>query len=513
MELWTYFVSYISAFLDLLFFNSPSLFSKRLDPKRDPAKTTDEPIDATNTHVGSRDQDPTVDTFPLTEEQINAQIEEFIGSINEEAVCDLASRHRGQAPCTVLGRDRGSFNVCFFVRFGTDDARWVVRVPLEPVVVNSWAKLQSEVATLRFILNNTTIPVPRVRAFGTEAALIPGSSEAPSFLICDYIPGVPLLMKTLVEAPQDRRRQFYSELIDILAQLYNVEFATAGSLMPDPAGKPEPIVGEILSLPANELFRDRPGLQSTAVLPEGQYMAYHHHVLSETYRLPTQDLSQDQVQMELFAIESLAKLIKSTEPAHSAETFVLAHLDLRCHNIIITEDLHIRGIIDWEFSGTIPRRLFTPPPWLTGHDSSAAWACPPRAPILHHQLYPEFLKVLEEKSTSDSNCAGLWEEWKDDPELWFSLAQILRRPSCLTQLYYRSIFPRLFENLNHKVQVPRFFEDVENVSLALEARHRIKQSNCYTQYLKDQGLFIDDDEESQQRIQEFITKAKEVLNK
>ncbi|RSL57397.1 hypothetical protein CEP54_008305 [Fusarium duplospermum] len=484
----------------------------RSSPKRGLAKTTDEPIDAINTPVGSQDRGPTVDTFPLTEEQINDQIEEFIGSINEEAVCDLASRYHGQAPCTVLGRDRGSFNVCFFVRFDNDDVQWVVRVPLKPVVVNSWAKIQSEVATLRFILNNTTIPVPRVRAFGTEATLIPGSSESLPFLICDYIPGVPLPMKTLVEAPQDRRKQFYGELINILAQLYDIEFATAGSLMPDPAGKPEPIIGEILSLPANELFRDRPGLQSTTPLPGGQYMAYHHHVLSETYRLPTEDLSEDQVQMELFAIESLVKLIRSTESAHSTETFVLAHLDLRCHNIIITEDLHIRGIIDWEFSGTIPRRLFTPPAWLTGHDSSAAWACPPRAPVMHFQLYPEFLKVLEEKSTFDSSCAALWEEWKDDPELWFSLAQILRRPSCLTQLYYRSIFPHFFENLDYKVHVPRFFEDVENVNLALEAKHRIKQSICYTQYLKDRGLFIDD-EESQQRIQEFIAKAKEVLNK
>ncbi|KAJ4310989.1 hypothetical protein N0V84_010688 [Fusarium piperis] len=475
------------------------------------AKTTDQSIDATNTPVGSRDHDATTDTFPLTQEQTNSQIEEFIDSINEDAICDLASRYRGQGPCTVLGRDRGSFNVCFFVHFGTDNVRWVVRVPLKPVVVNPWAKIQSEVATLRFIQDNTTIPVPRVRAFGTEATLIPGSSEAPSFLICDYIPGVPLQMKALVEAPQDQRKQFYGELIDILAQLYSIEFATAGSLIPNPAGKSEPAVGDIISLPANELLMDRPGLQSTTAHTDGQYMAYHHHVLSETYRLPTQDLSEDQVQLELFAIESLAKFIKSAEPAQSAGPFVLSHLDLRCHNVIITGDLHMRGIIDWEFSGTIPRRLFTPPPWLTGHDSSAAWACPLTAPVMHFQLYPEFLEVLQEKSTFDSNCAQLWKEWKHVPELWFSLAQILRRPSCLTELYYRSMFPRLFEDSDYKVQVPKFFKDVDDSGLALEAKHRIEQSICYTRYLKDQGLFIEDEES--QRIQEFIVKAKEILKK
>lgn len=316
-------------------------------------------------------------------------------------------------------------------------------------------------------------------------------------------------MKTLVEAPQDRRKHFYSELIDVLAQLYSVEFATAGSLMPAPAGKSEPVVGDILSLPANELLMDRPGLQSTTARTDGQYMAYHHRVLSETYRLPTQDLSEDQAQLELFAIESLAKLIEPAESARSAGPFVLSHLDLRCHNIIVTQELHIRGIIDWEFSGTIPRRLFTPPPWLTGHDPSAAWACPLTAPVMHFQLYPEFLEVLREKSTSSSDCARLRKAWEDDPELWFSLAQILRRPSCLVQLYYDSMFPRLFKDSDYKVQVPKFFKDIHDGGLALEAKHRMEQSICYTQYLKDQGLFTEDEESP--RIQEFIAKAKEIL--
>lgn len=128
--------------------------------------------------VGSRHHDATADTFPLTWEQTNAQIEEFIDSISEEAICDLASRYRGQGPCTVVGRDRGSFNVCFFVRFDTDTdhdhARWVVRVPLEPVVVDSWAKTQSEVATLRqasiFLLEITAEADSNLLAASSETA-------------------------------------------------------------------------------------------------------------------------------------------------------------------------------------------------------------------------------------------------------------------------------------------------------------------------------------------------------
>lgn len=79
----------------------------------------------------------------------------------------------------------------------------------------------------------------------------------------------------------------------------------------------------------------------------------------------------------------------------------LAHLDLRCGNITITEDLRIHSIIDWEFTGTVPRHLFTPPPWITGHDLAAVAAIP------HSRIYSEFLEVLGAKSTTTRDCAKL----------------------------------------------------------------------------------------------------------
>lgn len=51
-----------------------------------------------------------------------------------------------------MNKDSGSFNVCFFVEFDQDGPQWIVRVPIEPAVVNPWDKLLSEVTTIQYAL-------------------------------------------------------------------------------------------------------------------------------------------------------------------------------------------------------------------------------------------------------------------------------------------------------------------------------------------------------------------------
>ena len=90
---------------------------------------------------------------PLTVEQTERRRKDFIGSIDPGAVCRLATRHHGSMPCRMFRTEpaSGSFNVCYFVEFPSDGTRWVVRVPIAPVIQDVWAKLQSEVATMRYV--------------------------------------------------------------------------------------------------------------------------------------------------------------------------------------------------------------------------------------------------------------------------------------------------------------------------------------------------------------------------
>lgn len=114
-----------------------------------PEAEADEIKDCTPTSPSDNNTSP---TFPLTEEQINSSIQKFIDSVNKAAVCELVSRHNGGKRCQVINQQNGSFNLCFFVQFHSDesdDTTWVLRIPISPAVCNAWDKLVSEVITMR----------------------------------------------------------------------------------------------------------------------------------------------------------------------------------------------------------------------------------------------------------------------------------------------------------------------------------------------------------------------------
>ncbi|PTB81723.1 phosphotransferase [Trichoderma longibrachiatum ATCC 18648] len=423
----------------------------------------DEPItDGPHDSINSRPSDMMADNYPPSGEQLEERIVEFIDSIIESAVCRLASKYNGQKPCSIIGSSRGSFNVCFFVRFGVENATWVVKVPLEPVVLDPWAKVQSEAATMRYIQKKTTIPIPAVHAYGNDAELLQGGSKPQALFICEYISGQSLSMKNFANAPEDQRKHLYNDLFHILTQLYGLQFPVAGSLMPNPDNDAEPIIGPIQCMAANELYR--------VVRPQ---------------RNP----STNQAKIELFAIDSLTNQASTLFDSSKPEMpFILAHQDMRCSNIIGTEEFHINGIIDWEFSSTIPRHLFTRPLWITGHDLDAMLAYPVRVPITLTEICFEFRQVLETKSAIPDNYST---------------------PSCLISVCYSFLFPRTLEITKEDVVDQFFSSDGAGRSLAHEVRRRVEQSESYTQYLKDQGLFVAD--EQSQTDQEWLAKAEELL--
>lgn len=123
-------------------------YSLRYDPKYKAPETKQRDTNDQDTAQPPVNPDKAAN-FPLTCEQIDDKVHNFITSISEDAICRLASRHNGGQPCRVVGRDKGSFNICFFIRF-ENGIKWTIRVPIEPVVEDAWNKVQSEVATMRY---------------------------------------------------------------------------------------------------------------------------------------------------------------------------------------------------------------------------------------------------------------------------------------------------------------------------------------------------------------------------
>ncbi|KAL6361100.1 hypothetical protein LRP88_04562 [Fusarium phalaenopsidis] len=397
-----------------------------------------------------------VQEFPATKEQDTQVKNTFIESLDLDAVCALASRYNDGKPSQVVDSKNGSFNACFFVRFGQDGPEWVVRVPIEPILDNLWDKVLSEVATIDT---------------GTQ-----------TFLIADVIRGEPLDKKLLIEAEEEHRRNFFSQLIDILAELRQLEFPLIGSLMPNPDDSPQPVLGPVISMSAATLRLPPQSRFDSA----RKYMAYQFGLVSGFFSPPVSNHTVDDIKQEIFVLCCMKRIFEQViDPQLDKGPFVLNHLDLRGPNIIVDKNLRIQGIVDWEFAHTVPRQVFTPPSWITGHDLIET----------NKQMHAEFRSVLDENSKAN----GLWEqlgkEWygqsadgkmKDQTDMAFCVVHVLRRPADATEIFEDFLAEKLLDK-SFDDAVSEFFK--QSQAAALEAQRRAEECERYSEYLRENGLY------------------------
>lgn len=99
-------------------------------------------------HVFRRGPPSPSNLRPLTDQQRKLTGDEFISSIDTDAIRALASKYNGGLPCSIRCRRQGSFNVCFVLDFSNGTTR-LVRLPIEPAVHDVWDKVRSEVYTMQ----------------------------------------------------------------------------------------------------------------------------------------------------------------------------------------------------------------------------------------------------------------------------------------------------------------------------------------------------------------------------
>ncbi len=231
-------------------------------------------------------------------------------------------------------------------------------------------------------------------------------------------------------------------------------------------------------------------------------MQHQLTILSESCHLPFIDGTLKDVRDEVFALRHMeleVDNIVSGLPSDDSEPFILTHPDLHCANIIIDEQLKIQGIIDWEFAGTVPRQLFTPPAWTTGHDGRELMG-----PF--EQITGAFYTALE--LSQHEELKNLWRQSGESNSL-FATARILSHPPKLESLFYRCIFPTMANGSQDDV-VSQFFANDENALLAAEAERPLGLSERYTSYLKANGLY-DDSVEEDPIVAEHMAKIRKIL--
>jgi hypothetical protein len=129
---------------------------------------------------------------------------------------------------------RGSFNVGCTVRF-TNDEIWMVRFPRGGKVILADEKVVAEVATINVIRNQTSIPVPEIKAWGRAADNALGIGP---FIMTVFVEGVSLgqLLQDSTDSlmrhdvSDETIKTLFRQVARIVLQLSKLDFARIGSM-------------------------------------------------------------------------------------------------------------------------------------------------------------------------------------------------------------------------------------------------------------------------------------------
>lgn len=166
----------------------------------------------------------------------------------EELTSWVSTFHPDKLQCSLVHHRvqddaRGSFNVGCTVRF-TNDETWMIRFPRGGKVILAHEKVAAEVATINVVRNQTTIPVPEIKAWGRAEDNKLGMGP---FIITIYVKGV-ILGQMLHESTDSLMRHdvsdevietLFEQVACIVLQLSKLDFARIGSLSTE-----SPVVGD-----------------------------------------------------------------------------------------------------------------------------------------------------------------------------------------------------------------------------------------------------------------------------
>ncbi|KAK2597439.1 hypothetical protein QQS21_005987 [Conoideocrella luteorostrata] len=331
---------------------------------------------------------------------------------------------------------RGGYNVVYRLEY-SDGTSAALRIPCKVSVKFPEEKVKYEVATMRYIAANTTIPVPKIYHYGTAAENPTGLGP---FIIMDYIEHDRTMSEALndpllkaeeshvldANISEQKLKFLYRQMANIILQLSTLSFSHIGSLVQNK--------DETFSVSGRPLIQNMNSLVEFAsvtpsLLPSQQYCTSSEwytamadmHLAQIVFQhndavLDEEDVRDKYVARQLFRrLASSGKLAFGFNPEqqhYHEPMFRLYSEDLRPSNVLIDQDLRVVGVIDWEFAYAAPAQFSIDPPWWLLLKSPDYW---PDGYDVWMEVYEPrlntFLSVLEEQeekereNKQDLSCA------------------------------------------------------------------------------------------------------------
>lgn len=279
----------------------------------------------------------------------------------EKLAAKLAYEHVGRLPVDAMHHSQGSFNRCYRVKFkqGPDV---LVRFAALGRSMFRREKVEDEVAVLEYIVQNTSIPVPRVLGSGT--------SVVGPYIVMEFIEGK--ILSEYLKASQEHNapstlnldldtaalRRVYRVMANILLGLSRCQFPAIGGLVKDSEGfsvKKRAItfnMNELVSMgnfPPRRLSQDTFS-DATSYLAS---LANEHFVHLETQRNDA-IADENDCRKKYIARCLFREVVRQYSTTYNNGPFILYCDDLRPSNVLVDDDLGLRAVVDWEYSYVAP---------------------------------------------------------------------------------------------------------------------------------------------------------------
>ncbi|CAK7220435.1 hypothetical protein SCUCBS95973_004154 [Sporothrix curviconia] len=419
---------------------------------------------------------------------------------------------------------KGAYNIAYRLEY-KDGSSVIMRIPIKDAVPFQDEKVRYEVATMRYVAANTTIPVPHVYHYGMAAENPLGLGP---FIIMDYIDHHQNLSRALMDPTRalgkrpildpniddHRLASIYAQVADILLQLDSLRFPRIGSLLEDPATghievRGRPLLANMIDLvvhtdmpeegilPAVDTTYDTAGAWFTALAD------VHLAQLVFQRRDAVEDIDDARdkyVARQLFrraaagggfaADDMPVPGSPATLEASEIPEISLFSEDLRPANILLDKDDRIVGVIDWEFAYAAPLSFSSCPPWWLLIEEPESW---PVGGISGWQTVYEprlqtFLAVLEnaekekQRVSSTDSPTGTAVSWAASLSQrmrasWSSNTWMrnyaARRSWAFDFLWWKYLDEELFgpnEDQDHKARLATLTEDQRNIVEAFVAQ-------------------------------------------
>lgn len=290
---------------------------------------------------------------PAAREAEAVELSKLIDKINTRALAARASDLRQGIPCSIppLHYDRatrssvmGGMNYHIEICF-EDGIKWIARIrrvnaTSPPAELRDYI-VRSEVATLKF-LEQTTIPTPRVFDFALEDAANP---VGVGYILMEKLPGESLRWAI---ATREQRENVMIHLADTFIALRMYPFDHLGCL--DRPGDTH--IGAF----ARESLTDFTRSEMRAMGPFLSAEEYHTSSLRLILDLIIRreiytSQAVDAYLIHRFLIDLVPSIFSSPQ---DGQKYYLKHADDKGDHILVDEDFHITGIIDWEWAYTAP---------------------------------------------------------------------------------------------------------------------------------------------------------------